>query len=190
MKRIAIFASGNGTNAQNICKYFKSSEDIEVVLLCTNNKNANVISRLEKYSVPSFIFSKKELNNEQLVIEKIKCFKVDYIILAGFLLKIPIFIIDLFENKIINIHPSLLPKYGGKGMYGENVHESVIKNKEKDSGITIHFVNNNYDEGGIIHQEKYLLSERETVESLSEKVRSLEKKCFPAIIERVIKNSI
>ncbi len=186
MKTIAIFASGNGTNAQNICNHFKYSKEIKVVLLCTNKKNATVVSRLKKYSVPSFVFSKEELNNSNLVIEKLKIFKVDYIILAGFLLKIPKSIIDLFENKIINIHPSLLPKYGGRGMYGENVHRSVIANKEKESGVSVHFVNNNYDEGVIIQQEKCLLCENETVSSLTEKIRFLEHKYFPSIIKKII----
>ena len=186
MKQIAIFASGKGTNAQNICNHFKYSKEIKVVLLCTNKKNATVVSRLKKYSVPSFIFSKEELNNSSLVIEKLKIFKVDYIILAGFLLKIPKSIIDLFENKIINIHPSLLPKYGGRGMYGENVHRNVIENKEKESGVSVHFVNNNYDEGVIIQQEKCLLCEDETVSSLTEKIRFLEHQYFPTIIEKII----
>jgi phosphoribosylglycinamide formyltransferase-1 len=186
MKQIAIFASGKGTNAQNICNHFKYSKEIKVVLLCTNKKNAPVVSRLKKYSVPSFIFSKEELNNSSLVIEKLKIFKVDYIILSGFLIKIPKSIIDLFENKIINIHPSLLPKYGGRGMYGENVHRNVIENKEKESGVSVHFVNNNYDEGGIIQQEKCLLCEDETVSSLTEKIRFLEHQYFPTIIEKII----
>ena len=186
MKKIAIFASGKGTNAENICNHFKYSKEIKVVLLCTNKKNATVVSRLKKYSVPSFVFSKEELNNSNLVIEKLKIFKVDYIILAGFLLKIPKSIIDLFENKIINIHPSLLPKYGGRGMYGENVHRSVIENKEKESGVSVHFVNNNYDEGVIIQQEKCLLCEDETVSSLTEKIRFLEHQYFPTIIEKII----
>lgn len=186
MKKIAIFASGKGTNAENICNHFKYSKEIKVVLLCTNKKNAPVVSRLKKYSVPSFIFSKEELNNSSLVIEKLKIFKVDYIILSGFLLKIPKSIIDLFENKIINIHPSLLPKYGGRGMYGENVHRNVIENKEKESGVSVHFVNNNYDEGVIIQQEKCLLCEDETVSSLTEKIRFLEHQYFPTIIEKII----
>ncbi len=186
MKKIAIFASGNGTNAENICNHFTNNKDVSVVLLATNKKTAFVVERIKKFNVPVFSFSKKELNNTAIVQKKLLEYEVDLIVLSGFLLKIPENIVSLFPNKIINIHPSLLPKFGGRGMYGENVYKSVIDAKEVQSGITIHYVNGNYDEGNVIFQEKFSLVKHETLESLLEKTRVLEMRFFPVVIERVI----
>ena len=186
MKKIAIFASGNGTNAENICNYFINNKNIGVVLLATNKKTAFVVERVKKFNLPVFSFTKEELNNTSLVQKKLLEYSVDLIVLSGFLLKVPENIISLFPNKIINIHPSLLPKFGGRGMYGENVCRSVIDAKEVQSGITIHYVNNNYDEGNIIFQEKISLVKNESVESLLEKIRVLEMQFFPVVIERVV----
>mgnify|MGYP006422380917 FL=1 len=186
MKKIAIFASGNGTNAENICNYFINNKNIDVVLLATNNQDAFVVERVKKFNLPVFSFTKEELNNTSLVQKKLLEYSVDLIVLSGFLLKVPENIISLFPNKIINIHPSLLPKFGGRGMYGENVCRSVIDAKEVQSGITIHYVNNNYDEGNIIFQEKISLVKNESVESLLEKIRVLEMRFFPVVIERVV----
>ena len=186
MKKIAIFASGNGTNAENICNYFINNKNIGVVLLATNKKTAFVVERVKKFNLPVFSFTKEELNNTSLVQKKLLEYSVDLIVLSGFLLKVPENIISLFPNKIINIHPSLLPKFGGRGMYGENVCRSVIDAKEVRSGITIHYVNNNYDEGNIIFQEKISLVKNESVESLLEKIRVLEMRFFPVVIERVV----
>lgn len=186
MKKIAIFASGNGTNAENICNYFMNSKDVEVVLLATNKEDSFVVKRIKKFNVPVFCFSKVELNNTDVVQKKLLEYSVDLIVLSGFLLKVPKNLVSLFPNKIINIHPSLLPKFGGRGMYGENVYQSVIEAKEVQSGITIHYVNNNYDEGGIIFQKKFSLLKNETSESLSKKTRVLEIKCFPVVIEKII----
>jgi len=186
MKKIAIFASGNGTNAENICNYFINNKNIGVVLLATNKKTAFVVERVKKFNLPVFSFTKEELNNTSLVQKKLLEYSVDLIVLSGFLLKVPENIISLFPNKIINIHPSLLPKFGGRGMYGENVCRSVIDAKEVQSGITIHYVNNNYDEGNIIFQEKISLVKNESVESLLEKIRVLEMRFFPVVIERVV----
>ena len=186
MKKIAIFASGNGTNAENICNYFINNKNIGVVLLATNKKTAFVVERVKKFNLPVFSFTKEELNNTSLVQKKLLEYSVDLIVLSGFLLKVPENVVSLFPNKIINIHPSLLPKFGGRGMYGENVCRSVIDAKEVQSGITIHYVNNNYDEGNIIFQEKISLVKNESVESLLEKIRVLEMRFFPVVIERVV----
>ena len=186
VKKIVIFASGEGTNTENICNYFSTSTRFEVVLIATNKKDSFVINRAQKLNIPSFVFSKNDLNNSVIVEKKLLELEVDFIVLAGFLLKIPKKIINLYSDKIVNIHPSLLPKFGGKGMFGENVHQSVIESGEKESGITIHYVNNNFDEGGVILQEKCSVSEDETVESLSEKIQKLEHEFFPKTIEKII----
>ena len=186
MKKIAIFASGNGTNAENICNYFINNKNIGVVLLATNKKTSFVVERVKNFNIPVFSFTKEELNNTRLVQKKLLEYSVDLIVLSGFLLRVPENIVSLFPNKIINIHPSLLPKFGGRGMYGENVCRSVIDAKEVQSGITIHYVNKNYDEGGVIFQEKFPLQKNESLESLLEKIRVLEMRFFPVVIERVI----
>ena len=186
VKKIVIFASGEGTNTENICNYFSTSTRFEVVLIATNKKDSFVINRAQKLNIPSFVFSKNDLNNSVIVEKKLLELEVDFIVLAGFLLKVPKKIINLYSDKIVNIHPSLLPKFGGKGMFGENVHQSVIESGEKESGITIHYVNNNYDEGGVILQEKCSVSEDETIESLSEKIQKLEYEFFPKTIEKII----
>ena len=185
-KKIAIFASGNGTNTENICHYFKGSTRLDVVLVCTNNPDAFVLKRIKKYNVPSFVFSKLDMNNSDLLEKRLASDGVDFIVLAGFLLKIPKKIINVFNDKIINVHPSILPKYGGKGMYGDIVHRSVLENNEKESGITIHFVNENYDDGDIIFQKTCPVSSGETIDSLSKKIHKLEMGFFPEIIEKTI----
>ena len=186
MRKIVVFASGNGTNAENICNYFINNKNIGVVLLATNKKTSFVVERVKNFNIPVFSFTKEELNNTGVVQKKLLECSVDLIVLSGFLLKVPENIVSLFPNKIINIHPSLLPKFGGRGMYGENVCRSVIDAKEVQSGITIHYVNNNYDEGNVIFQEKFLLVKNESLESLLEKTRVLEMRFFPVVIEKVI----
>ena len=186
-KKLAIFASGSGSNAENICNYFTDSSDVEVVLICTNKQDAFIVKRASKINIPVYLFTKNELNNFVILHEKLKKSNVDIIILAGFLLKIPSIMLDKYPNRIINIHPSLLPKYGGKGMYGSNIHKAIIENKENESGISIHFVNQNYDEGKIILQKKCAVSDNETVETLTEKIQELERNYFPSTIERTIK---
>ena len=184
MKRIVIFASGSGTNAENIINYFKNNKTVKVVYVLTNNKNAGVIKRAERLKIPLKVFSKKELFSSEF--EHFLTKEADFIILAGFLLKIPSKIIDSFADRIINIHPALLPKYGGKGMYGMHVHKAVIENNEKESGITIHFVNENYDEGAIIFQESVPLSKTDTPDDVAAKIHILEQENFPKVIESVI----
>jgi len=186
-KKLAIFASGSGSNAENICNYFAESSDIKVVLICTNREDAFIVERANKLNIPVYIFSKSELNNFVDLHKKLQNIEVDVIILAGFLLKLPTLMVDNYPNRIINIHPSLLPKYGGKGMYGSNIHKAVIKNKELESGISIHFVNQNYDEGKIILQKKCSISANESVETLIHKIHKLEHNYFPVAIEKTIK---
>jgi phosphoribosylglycinamide formyltransferase-1 len=182
---ILIFASGNGSNAENIITYFRNKTiDINWMII-TNNANAGVIQRSKKMGVPFLVFNKEDFH-QKMFLEKISSINPKLIILAGFLLKIPRNLIKKFNNKIINIHPSLLPKYGGKGMYGRYVHEEVIKNKEDQSGISIHYVNNQYDEGEIIFQKSTKIVYPSSAEELSKKIHELEMKYFPEIIEKLI----
>ncbi len=185
MKKLAIFGSGSGSNAENIYTYFKGSLLVKIVFICTNNKNAYIVKRAKKLNIPVIYTSKSELTDFYNFKKKILPYDVDYIVLAGFLLKIPSVMLSYYSNRIINIHPSLLPKYGGKGMYGRNVHQAVLKNNEKESGITIHFVNQNYDEGKIILQKKCVISQKETIDSLEKKIHSLEFKHLPKTIKKI-----
>lgn len=185
-KRIVIFASGSGTNADNIIKYFQRTQFAEVVLVLSNKKDAKVLERAKNLQVSSLSFTKDELFSEEGILKILKGIKADLIVLAGFLLKFPEIILKEFPNKVINVHPALLPKYGGKGMYGNFVHEAVWKNNEAETGITIHFVNENYDEGAIISQKKVMLSEDETAETIAEKVHKLEYEWFPKVIEEIL----
>ena len=187
MKNIAIFASGEGTNAENLFNYFNNDKRVKFKLVVTNLDTAGVIERAERCKKNVQIISKAALNEyTEKIIEFLKTENIDLIVLAGFLLKIPESFIKAFPNQIINIHPSLLPKYGGKGMHGMNVHKAVIENKEKESGITIHYVNEEYDKGEIILQAKCEIAPNETPESLSAKIRKLEFECFPKAIEKLI----
>ena len=185
MIRIVILASGSGTNAENIIKYFNSSNLISVVQVLSNKKDAKVLDRANRLKVSSMCFNRDEFINSDKVLELLKE-KADYIILAGFLWKIPSNIIEAFPNKIINIHPALLPKYGGKGMYGMHIHRAVKKEKEKETGITIHRVNKNYDEGAILFQAKTKITLDDTPESIAKKIHILEQNHFPKVIEDVI----
>lgn len=187
MKNIAIFASGEGTNAENLFNYFNNDKRAKFKLVVTNSDTAGIIERAEKYKKNVQIISKTALNEyTDKIIEFLKAENIDIIVLAGFLLKIPESFIKAFPNQIINIHPSLLPKYGGKGMHGMHVHKAVIDNKEKESGITIHYVNEEYDKGEIILQAKCNVSNDDTPETLSAKIRKLEFEYFPKAIEKII----
>lgn len=186
MKRIVIFASGSGTNAQNIIESFQKNKLVEVTLVLSNKKEAKVLERAKKLNVSAKSFSKKDLFSSEGILTILKQENPDLIVLAGFLLKFPEFILKEFPNKVINIHPALLPKYGGKRMYGMKVHESVVANKESETGITIHYVNENYDEGAIIFQKSFLLSENETSETVASKIHELEYKFFPKVIEELL----
>lgn len=187
MINAAIFASGEGTNAENLFQYFANDPRIKIKLVVTNRDNAGVIARAEKYKKNVQIISKSALENySEKFIEFLHVEKIDLIILAGFLVKIPDSFIKAFPNRIINIHPSLLPKYGGKGMHGMHVHEAVIANHETESGISIHYVNEEYDKGEIILQAKCQIEQGETPESLSKKIRALEFEYLPKAVEKFL----
>jgi phosphoribosylglycinamide formyltransferase-1 len=184
VRRIALFASGSGSNAQNIIEYFSENELVEVDSVWTNNPNAYALERAKKFGVDTFVFTKDEFRNSNFVVETLKKRNIDLIILAGFLWLIPVNLIQNF--KIINIHPALLPKYGGKGMYGLNVHRAVVENKDSESGISIHFVNEKYDDGEIIFQAKCPVLPTDSPEEVAIKVHQLEYKYFPEVIEKVL----
>ena len=178
-----IFASGSGTNAENIGNYFSSKEGIEVKEILSNKKDAGVHQRAKGLGIPSCTFSKEEFNQESFLA---RLEGVDYIILAGFLWLIPTYLVEAFPNKIINIHPALLPKFGGRGMYGHHVHEAVIQNGEKESGITIHLVNEKYDDGEVLFQAKCTVDTDDTPDSLAKKIHMLEYEHFPKVIENYV----
>jgi phosphoribosylglycinamide formyltransferase-1 len=185
-KKIAIFASGSGTNAENIAKYFASKKSAEVSLILTNKSDAFVIQRAKTFNIPTIIFNKEDFRNTDVVLNLLLDHKIDFIILAGFLWLIPEKMVRNFEKRIINIHPALLPDFGGKGMFGHHVHEKVIESKKEESGITIHFVNEKYDDGDIIFQAKCKIDEKDNAESLAQKIHHLEYEHFPKIIEEII----
>lgn len=189
MKRIAIFASGSGSNAQRITEYFKETDGVEIALILTNNPKAGVLERAKRFGIKSHVFKRSEFVENAKVDVLLQQHKIDLIVLAGFLWLIPEFFINKYPGKIVNIHPALLPKYGGKGMYGMKVHETVIANGEKQSGISIHYVNNKYDEGQIIFQSDFDIEEGETPESLAAKIHEQEYEHFPIVIAEVL-NSI
>ena len=184
IKKLVLLASGEGSNVENIIKHFELNSNIEVVLVAGNNKKAYVFERVKKYDIDTFVFDKNFFDKK--FIDIIEQYNPNLIVLAGFLWKISEFIIKKYPNQIINIHPSLLPKYGGKGMYGLNVHKAVIKNKEKKTGISIHLVNQNYDEGNIIFQSQINISHDDTINSIASKVQLLEKEHFPRVIEEYL----
>lgn len=185
MKNIVIFASGSGTNAENIILYFKNNNKAKVVAVFSNNLNAPIIEKANKLKVPTLVFSREELKSE-VFLQKINAFRPDLIVLAGFLWQFPESIILSYPNKIINIHPALLPKYGGKGMYGMNVHKAVLENKEAETGISIHYVNENYDEGKIIFQKSVAIDKCKTPEEIATKIHELEMEHFPQVIEQIL----
>ena len=186
MKRIAIFASGEGSNAEAIVKYFSSHKEMKVVVLLSNRSMAKVHQRMELLGVPSITFDKQQWNEATEIVDFLRAKKIDLIVLAGFLSIIQPPIIDTYYGKIVNIHPSLLPKYGGAGMWGMNVHNAVIANKEKKSGITIHYVNEKVDGGAIIAQYECDVLPNETPDSLASKVHRLEYKYYPMEIEKLL----
>lgn len=182
---LVIFASGNGSNAEQIARHFKSNPKIAVAAIFTNNPNAGVLDRAKTLGLPTEVFNKMEFKSPDLL-DRVKKYDGRAIVLAGFLWKIPQYMIDAFRDKIINIHPALLPKYGGKGMYGHFVHESVIQNKEKGSGITVHLANKNYDEGKILFQARCEVTEDDGPSSLAKKIRELEHAHYPKAIEEYV----
>ena len=186
-KRIAIFASGSGSNAQKIMEYFKRSPDAEIVLILTNNPQAYVLQRADNFEIPSHVFNREEFYKTDEVIKMLKTLQVDLIVLAGFLWLVPASLLNAFPNKIINLHPALLPKYGGKGMYGDNVHKAILEAGEEESGITIHFANAEFDEGEIIHQSRFKIDPSDNLEMVKFKGQQLEHQHFPRVIENLLK---
>lgn len=187
IRHIAIFASGFGRNAENIIRHFEKKFSVKIELLVCNNPNAFVLERVKKFNIPVLLIDKNDFYNSEKIVHELQKQKIDWIILAGFLWLLPKNLLHAFPNKIINIHPALLPKFGGKGMYGMKVHEAVLAAKEKETGITIHFVNENYDEGKIIFQAKCKVEPTDTVESLAQKIHQLELTHFPKAIEEILK---
>ena len=185
MKNIALFASGSGSNVENIIRYFRNDTNLNFPLIISNKQDAFVHERAKKLQVPSFFYRKDSFENGEVLAFLLKN-KIDFIVLAGFLLKVPDNIIHAYPNKIINIHPALLPKFGGKGMYGSHVHEAVVDNKETESGITIHYVNEDYDKGQIIFQAKCDVLPTDTPEDVAAKVHELEYRYFPEVIKNLI----
>ncbi len=183
---IAIFASGEGTNAENIAHYFEDKKD-KVTLMLTNNAEAGILKRARRLQIPSFVFTADQLNNGT-ILQVLQNQAIDFIVLAGFLKLIPEHIIDAYEHRIVNIHPALLPKYGGKGMYGRRVHESVKLAGDTVTGITIHYVNKNYDEGDIILQVKENVRPKDSIEDIEKKVHQLEYNYYPEVIEDLLED--
>lgn len=186
MINIAVFVSGNGTNCENIIKYFQDDNDINISLVISNRQDAYALKRAAKYGVTCKVLSKSEINDEHIILPILQKFSIDFIVLAGFMLIVPEFIINKYYDKVINIHPSLLPKFGGKGMYGHHVHEAVKAAGETETGITIHFVNNICDGGEIIAQFKINLKQHDSVEDIESKIHLLEQKHFPNVIKDVV----
>ncbi len=188
MKNIALFASGRGTNADNIIQYFKKNKTANIGLVITNNKNAGVLEVAKYHEVPSAIFPKREFFARHKILETLSHYNIDFIVLAGFMILIPKYLIDTFSGRIINIHPALLPAFGGKGMYGSHVHQAVYDSKVSQTGITIHHVNEFYDEGAVIFQASCSVEKTDTPESIAHKVHQLEYAHYPKVIENLVKS--
>ncbi|MFW0716945.1 phosphoribosylglycinamide formyltransferase [Pedobacter sp. N23S346] len=186
-KRIAIFASGSGSNAQKLMEHFKRSNDIEISLVLTNNADAYVLQRADNFEIPTHIFDKHEFYKTEEVIDLLKNLDIDFIVLAGFLWLIPQNLIAAYPGRIVNIHPAILPKFGGKGMYGDHVHNAVIAAGENEGGITIHYVDENYDEGEYIYQARYKIDKGDNLEMIKFKGQQLEHLHYPRIVEAVVK---
>lgn len=185
-KRIAIFASGNGTNCENIIRYFQSKGDAEIAFVLSNKADAYALVRARRLGVKTVVMTRNVFNDESAVMELMRCEHVGFIVLAGFLLLVPPFLIDAFDHRMVNIHPALLPKYGGKGMYGRHVHEAVKAAGESETGMTVHWVTREYDSGAIIAQYKTAISPTDTVDDIAAKEHELEMKYFPEVIDRIV----
>lgn len=186
MKKIAIFASGSGSNAENIANYFRGNDELEISLILSNKKDAYVLERAKNLQVPSLVFNKQQFSQSDEIVKTLQEKEIDLIVLAGFLWLIPSNLIEAFPNKIVNIHPALLPNYGGKGMYGMKVHEAIVANKENKTGITIHFVNEKYDEGKTIFQATCEVLKNDTAEDVAQKIHQLEYEHFPKVIDQLL----
>ncbi len=186
-KRIAIFASGSGSNAQKIMEYFKKHQDAEIAIVLTNNSEAYVLQRADNFEIPSHIFDKHEFYKTDDIVKLLKNLQINLIVLAGFLWLIPDNLLKAFPNKIINIHPALLPKYGGKGMYGDKVHQAILDAGEEESGITIHYINEQFDEGESIHQSRFKIEQGDDIEIIKFKGQQLEHLHYPKVVDQLLK---
>lgn len=186
-KRIAIFASGSGSNAQKIMEHFKYADDAEVSLVLSNNPDAYVLQRADNFEIPSHIFDRHEFYQTDNVVDILKRLDIDLVVLAGFLWLVPENLLKAYPNKIINIHPALLPKHGGKGMYGDRVHKAVLAAGDEEHGITIHFVNENFDEGEVIYQGRFKVEKDDTLETIKFKGQQLEHLHYPKVVENLLK---
>ena len=186
MKKIAVFASGSGSNAQKIIEYFAQKPVAKVEIILTNKKEAYVLERAKNFHIPSYIFNREQFYNSDQILELLAHLQIDLIVLAGFLWLVPQNLLQHYPNRIVNIHPALLPKFGGKGMYGERVHEAVVANREQYSGITIHYINEHYDEGDIIFQARCKVDPSDSAEDVARKVHALEYEHFPRVIDEVL----
>jgi phosphoribosylglycinamide formyltransferase 1 len=184
---IAILASGSGSNAENIFNYFSGRNDIEISLILSNKAEAYVHKRAERLFIPSLTMSKQDLEDSNKILRVFRNYRIDFVILAGYLMLVPKELILAYPNRIVNIHPALLPKFGGKGMYGDKVHQAVVESGDSESGITIHYVNENFDDGAIIFQIKCAVSKNDTPENVASKVHALEYKYYPSIVDKIIK---
>ena len=185
--RIAILASGSGSNAENICNYYSKRPDVDIRIIISNKFSAYVHQRAQKLGIKSITLSNSSLCDDEIFLNLLRENQIDFIILAGYLLRIPVDVVRAYPHRIVNIHPALLPKYGGKGMYGERVHQAVIEAGENESGITIHFVDENYDEGSIFFQATCPVFENDTPDDVAQKVHALEYLHYPAVIDQVLK---
>lgn len=185
-KKIILFASGSGSNVENIANYFKLRKDVTICCVLTNKSDAKVIERCNRLGINALFFNRQAFSKSNFILDMLRSLKPDLIVLAGFLWKIPEAITNAFPNKIINIHPALLPKYGGKGMYGMHVHNAVKEAKETETGITIHYVNAHYDEGATIQQVKTVVNPKDSPEDIASKVHLLEYEFFPKVIDELL----
>mgnify|MGYP000270381841 CR=1 FL=1 len=188
MKNIAIFVSGNGTNCENIIKHFAGSRDVRVALVVSNRADSYALTRAARHNIPTVVIPKSEFGNEAVLMDTLQRHDICFIVLAGFLLMIPDFLVKAYDHRMVNIHPALLPKYGGKGMYGDRVHEAVIAAGEKESGITIHYTNEHYDEGAIICQVKCPVLPEDTPDDLAQRIHALEYDTYPKVIEKLLES--
>ncbi|MFT4536762.1 MAG: phosphoribosylglycinamide formyltransferase-1 [Saprospiraceae bacterium] len=188
VQHIAIFASGSGSNARKILEYFEDRDDVKVSIIVTNRKRAGVLNHAIEFGVPTLIIDKPYFFNNDFILNVLQIEKIDFIVLAGFLWLVPSYLISEYPDKIVNIHPALLPKYGGKGMFGHHVHKAVKENKESESGMTIHFVNEKFDEGGIIFQAKCQIVPTDSVDDIAAKVLKLEHKHYGEVIDSMLRN--
>lgn len=189
-KRLAIFASGSGSNAQKILEYFKENKNAEVSIVLSNNPDAYVLQRADNFETPTHVFDRQEFYQTDSVVRLLQDHQIDLIVLAGFLWLIPENLIQAFPRAIINIHPALLPSYGGKGMYGDRVHQAVLNAKDAETGITIHYIDDKFDEGEVIFQAKYKIEPGDTLDLIRFQVQQLEHQFYPKVIENIIKDSI